>query len=540
MDIASPQKFNFKIPCITQQTGYIDVQLEVCACGSSFGEDTYPIGDVYSQQIASKSTNANIEPRSIKNILDYNIDQLQFSNEKVSQEIQQSVPMRRANSYDSRQIKNLNEEITCLHKEHKDLKSYDTKKKMRGVDLEPINAAQSLILPGTVEPDIASARASVDTGEVATKAKTGCGYDQRLEYLIAALFNIYRETASRIEETPNIDTMPWLIYIVTDDVYSRYNDVYINQQIFHEFGGRNFNDMIEYIRTEGYPQGEPILQYFHDTKFGQTMLPYMRRNYMDILIELTARPDLVIPFVLTSYQQPSGVSGDRWTQGIIVDHWANIVFKGYKCVGPFLHNGTQICVKMPIYGIRTAWGQGGTAGFYFLPTSNHFTFFELIELFCYLCTDSRGREEPASRLKELFNAAFFRPEAAKTHRGPYDTPENVCGRACKYSDKSMKDLTLSFLKVPISHLHTNQFTNIDGYGYANVMDLLQDLLKQEFVVKDLTVAVVKDLTVATKRSRDERGGKTKRRRQTNKKQRMKKYDKKRKTSKRRCKKSRRI
>jgi len=542
------RRINFRIPCYPPES-FQDITLEVCECGSLFEDLSYPIGaeqkdDAMETDTEPGLTNANIEQRSTQNILDYSESQLQLDSQTVIQKIPQSVPMRRASSYDSREIKNLNEVITCLHKEHKTPEAFGTKKKMRGAEQSVLNAAQTLAFPGSIKlslEDVASARANVNTGDVATKAKTGCGYDQRLEIVIAALFNIYIRDSPyiQISKTPNIDTMPWLIYIATDDIYSRYVDTYINQEIFRGFHGRNFNEMIQYIRAQGYPQGEYILQYFHDTKFGQNMLPYMRRDYMDILIELTTRPDLVMPFVLTSYPQSSGIMGDKHSNNIIVDHWANIVFKGYKCIGPFLYTNpetreqNQICFKMPIYGIRTAWGQGGPDGFYFLPTSNHFTLFELIELFCYLCSDSRSRTQPLPRLKELFNAAFFRPEAAKTHRGPYDTPENVCGRACRYSDKSMKDLNLSFLKVPTRD--ENGYEN----GDENVMDLLTNLIKQDFVVKELTVAI--------KRDRGESGGRakrmkkqTKRRRKTNKKQRMKKYDKKRKTNKRRCKKSRRI
>jgi len=418
--------------------------------------------------------------------------------------------------------------------------------KLRNADQSIITLTKKIRYPSGHVVDPAAARAAHSTGEVANKAETGCGYIQKIGNLVGSIFSMYKDKDEykdkKIDEIPNVDSMPWLKKIIADEIHGLSAvDPFENQLIFSGFNkefklqnGNTFNGMIRYIESINEHIHIPILQYFHDTKYGQIMLPYMRRDYIDILIELTTRPDLVMPFVLTSYPQSSGIMGDRYSNNIIVDHWANIVFKGYKCVGPFLYTNPEtreqnhICLKMPIFGIRTAWGQGGCQGFYFLPTSNHFTLFELIEFFCYLCSDSRGRVQPSPRLKELFNAAFFREEAAKPHRGPDDTPENVCGRACRYSDKSMENLNLSFLKVP------TRDENSDENGDENVMDLLTNLLKEDFVVKER----VDEMDTLGGRARKRR--QTKRRRQTNKNQRMKKYDKKRKTNKRRCKKSRRI
>lgn len=135
-----------------------------------------------------------------------------------------------------------------------------------------------------------------------------------------------------------------------------------------------------------------------------------KRN--DMFFFLSKNPNKLQPFVLT---EKGELKSDDWNDEVI--HWANLLYNCKICVGP-LSNGK--CYLMPIYSVRTAWGQSGRHTFYYAYTSNHVIELELREMLDYM------REIPCipvinqDKMKILFSHMFFNPEALKPSLGNSD------------------------------------------------------------------------------------------------------------------------
>jgi hypothetical protein len=203
------------------------------------------------------------------------------------------------------------------------------------------------------------------------------------------------------------------------------------------------------------------MDFFENIQCGANVRPYYNDDFNSMFHDLKEDPDLIIPFVL-----PLRSGG--------IEHWANIVFKGYLCIGPF---SNEKCYLMPIYGIRTAWGCGGSNGFYFDATSNHATEIRLIKLI-YFLNDPNIEKVAPPEIIETFNQIFFRQEAAKGHtehdkRKQHDQSmdvmqEGVCSRAEKYTDKNINSLYIQYLKLPTSGHVLPGLKSLLGQPFINI------------------------------------------------------------------------
>jgi hypothetical protein len=135
-----------------------------------------------------------------------------------------------------------------------------------------------------------------------------------------------------------------------------------------------------------------------------------KRN--DMFSFLSNNPTKVLPFILT---EKGEIKSDGFNNDVV--HWANLKYKEKICVGP-LSNGK--CYLMPIYSIRTAWGQSGSHTFYYSYTSNHVIELELREMLDYM------REIPCiplinkDKMKGLFTHMFLNPASMRHSIGDLD------------------------------------------------------------------------------------------------------------------------
>ena len=135
-----------------------------------------------------------------------------------------------------------------------------------------------------------------------------------------------------------------------------------------------------------------------------------KRN--DMFSFLSNNPNKLLPFILT---EKGEIKSDGFNNEVI--HWANLKYKGKICVGP-LSDGK--CYLMPIYSVRTAWGQSGRHTFYYSYTSNHVIELELREMLDYM------RETPCipiinqDKMKGLFSHMFFNSISTRPSKGNDD------------------------------------------------------------------------------------------------------------------------
>lgn len=280
------------------------------------------------------------------------------------------------------------------------------------------------------------------------ESSTACHFDQKLGLLIAALSQMGID----------IKDVPWLVKLVIYDMgpNTYVKDLFNSQEVIRGYiaaataQGYRFTP-IDFISGLGLdPQVVTrvtgTMEYFRDIQCGRDMEPYLNDDFLKMFNDLKANPNLMIPFVLP-------YEGEYNRGNIVIEHWANIIFKGYICVGPFSDGN---CYLMPIYGIRTAWGCGGAAGYYFKPTSNHLTEIEVIRLICYLNNETPNKVA-SQDIEDIFNKAFFRQEAAKPHT-KHDIrkqrelstdvmQEGICCRAQRYTEKYINKLRFKFLTL---------------------------------------------------------------------------------------------
>jgi hypothetical protein len=296
------------------------------------------------------------------------------------------------------------------------------------------------------EPKQAESIALAKKSSVA-ESSTACHFDQKLGLLIAALSQIGID----------IKDVPWLVKLVIYDMgpNTYVKDLFNSQEVMSGYiaaataQGYRFTPIDFIIRLGLDPQVVTrvtgTMEYFRDIQCGRDMVPYLNDDFLKMFRDLKADPNLMIPFVLP-------YEGEYNRGNIVIEHWANIIFKGYICVGPFSDGN---CYLMPIYGIRTAWGCGGAAGYYFKPTSNHLTEIEVIKLICYL--NNRDPKFASPEIQDIFNKAFFRQEAAKGHTehdfrkerelSAQVMQESICCRAQKYTGKYINKLRFNYLTL---------------------------------------------------------------------------------------------
>jgi hypothetical protein len=385
------------------------------------------------------------------------------------------------------------------------------------------------------------------------KSSTACHYDQKLELLITVLANLGY----------TLGDFPWLIKLLLFDIGpgSMFRDM--PDEVFEDYiaaatyvqGTYGYrltpDEYFEFLtlkkqaevkgeipltidvflrsrsiiratytanEKENFKKIKETMDFLYDIQYGRDTDSYENTdiNAMLVVLKNSEKININIPFIL------------RDIRGGIV-HWANIVFKGYLCIGPF---SNKKCYLMPIYGIHTAWGQGGQGGFYFEPTSNHLTEIELIRLICYLNNDDKThyQQEYSIYIESLFNKAFFRQEAAKAV-----LPKDMSKEKEKEKEAMQKAVwqrATTYTHKDINNLNFAYFTLKDGT--THVSEALQNLVAQTLSLRGIPVpnpslGGSKNKIKKTNKRRTNKRRKTTKRRKTNKrrKQRQRRTNKRR-------------
>jgi hypothetical protein len=336
------------------------------------------------------------------------------------------------------------------------------------------------------------------------KSSTACHFDQKLELLITVLANLGY----------TLEDFPWLIELLLFDMGpgSMFRDMPNHEEVFKDYiatasyvqetyygrrltpdqyfefltlkkqnpdltidhflsSYRHIKETYSFAEKANFAKIKETMDFLHDIQYGRDTDSYENTDINLMLVDLKnpEKININIPFIL------SDIRG-----GIV--HWATVVFKGYLCVGPF---SDRKCYLMPIYGIHTAWGQGGQGGFYFEPTSSHLTEIELIRLICYLNDPDKiyYPEKYKTYIESLFNKAFFKKEAAKGHtehdkRKQHDQSMDVMQqavwqRATKYTNRDINNLRFAYFTLKDRTTH--------------VSEALQYLVAQTLSLRDIPV-----------------------------------------------------